>query len=724
VSRFRHVSVIVVLGLVASIGAASAQSDPPGRIGRLAYINGTVSFHDEAQTQWAPAMVNTPLTSGDSLWTEPNARSEVSISGTHVRMDGATQLDMLAIDDDQIRMQVPEGRLDIKAASMDKPYEIVTPRGTVALEQQGDYYIQAGSTQDPTRLGVRSGAAQITGPNGQTLAVRAGEIGEVTGESGAPVLRTIQGAPPPMQPYWTDRDRQVSYDPPQYVSASVTGYEDLGAYGAWSNQGDYGQVWTPSSVPVGWEPYRTGHWTYVQPWGWTWVDEQPWGFAPFHYGRWINANSRWSWVPPARETPAVYAPALVSFIGAAALAANQPSVGWFPLGPREVYVPPYTTNRDYFRNVNRANVRDQALIDARYQWAEQHRDAQRPPPNDPRFTRVNERFATVVPQQAFQRSQPVERAALKVAPEKFATAQIAPVAAPPITAHTAEPAVRTRFADMETIGRPTGANGPGAPGPKFVKRADAPQPGGGKPETGPVRANEAPPLPPRTGAAPSEPRNEARGAPAPMEHPPLVRPETSQTRPEVPKLPPAENKGEPQARPVEHSPAERANEAKQPERPANENRTAVPRTPEPQRPVAPPSHPSAEPPRTASEPAHPTAEPPRAAAEPPHPAAAPQQRPAEPSRAAAPPMPRPAEPPHVAAPPQQSQAPAPQHMAPPPQPQHMAPPQQHTAPPPQQAHAPQPQHVAPPQQQHAAPPPQQSHAPAPPHPASNGQEKK
>ena len=28
-----------------------------------------------------------------------------------------------------------------------------------------------------------------------------------------------------------------------------------------------------------------------------------------------------------------------------------------------------------------------------------------------------------------------------------------------------------------------GANGPGAPGPKFVKRADAPQPGGGKAAT-------------------------------------------------------------------------------------------------------------------------------------------------------------------------------------------------------------------------------------------------
>src|SRR5260221_708424 len=84
--------------------AANAQSDPPGRIGRLAYINGPVSFHDEDQTQWAPAIVNRPLSTGDSLWTEPNARSEVSISGTRVRMDGATELDMLAIDDGQVRM--------------------------------------------------------------------------------------------------------------------------------------------------------------------------------------------------------------------------------------------------------------------------------------------------------------------------------------------------------------------------------------------------------------------------------------------------------------------------------------------------------------------------------------------------------------------------------------------------------------------------------------------
>src|SRR5258708_28981280 len=78
--RFLHISVSIVLGFVTLTGAATAQSAPPGRIGRLAYINGPVSFHDEDQTQWAPAIVNRPLSTGDSLWTEPNARSEASIS--------------------------------------------------------------------------------------------------------------------------------------------------------------------------------------------------------------------------------------------------------------------------------------------------------------------------------------------------------------------------------------------------------------------------------------------------------------------------------------------------------------------------------------------------------------------------------------------------------------------------------------------------------------------
>ncbi len=247
---------------VAASGAAQAQNDPPARVGRLSFTDGAVSFHDQDETGWSKAIANTPLTSGDAVWTEPNARSELSVAGTRVRLDGGTQLDVLALDDSQTRLQIDQGRLDIKTFTLDgqTPYTIATPRGTITLQQQGDYYVEAGSTEDATRLGVRSGAAQIQSLNGQTLAVRAGEVGEIDGDTYSPQLRMVAGAPPPPVPYWTARDNAIGYQaPPQYLSGGMTGYEDLASSGTWTNDSEYGQVWSPRNVPADWQPYRTGH---------------------------------------------------------------------------------------------------------------------------------------------------------------------------------------------------------------------------------------------------------------------------------------------------------------------------------------------------------------------------------------------------------------------------------------------------------------------------------
>jgi hypothetical protein len=524
---------------------AQAQNDPPGRVGRLAFVEGTVSFHDDEENGWTKAVVNTPLTTGDALWTEPNSRSEVSLAGTRIRMDGSTELDMSQIDDNQVRLQLAQGRIDVKTTTqMDgtQPYEIATPRGTITLQQQGDYYVEAGSQQDPTRLGVRAGAAQIQGLNGQTLAVRPGEVGEVYGDGTSMQLKTVRAAPPAPAASWAVRDKQVVYDQqPEYLPVGMTGYEDLNGYGDWVNDGSYGQVWVPRSTPAGWAPYRTGHWSYVKPWGWTWIDEQPWGFAPYHYGRWANSNNRWVWVPPQREQRPVYAPALVAFVGGLELAAqlgnqgrNSGPVGWFPLGPREAYVPPYSTNRDYYQRINRAaRIQDRDLED-RWQRA-QRREAYVAGQNS---VLANQRFATVVPSQAFVRSQPVQRAAMKVTADQIAKAAVAPVSAPPApTASiagaagaktTAKPvddksspeakgqaeartkagdgaASKTAVGDMQTLARPEAEETEkkaAAPGPKIASTdsrakmttGDKAVPRTAKPAT--------PPLQPRQGAAP------------------------------------------------------------------------------------------------------------------------------------------------------------------------------------------------------------------------------
>ena len=155
---FRRAIVIFVTGTLGYAGATVAQTgpgDPPGRVGRLAFVQGTVSFHDNEQTDWAPALVNTPMTSGDAIWTEPNAKSEISIAGTRLRMDSASQLDMVALDDTQTRMQLDQGRIDIKTFTYDtkQPYEIVTPRGTISLSSR------ATTTSRRARRRIRRGSA-------------------------------------------------------------------------------------------------------------------------------------------------------------------------------------------------------------------------------------------------------------------------------------------------------------------------------------------------------------------------------------------------------------------------------------------------------------------------------------------------------------------------------------------------------------------------------------
>lgn len=737
----------VGVSLISCTVIAQTQNDPPGRVGRLAFVDGTVSFHDDEEDGWTKAVVNTPLTTGDAIWTEPNARSEVSLAGTRIRLDGSTELDMTQIDDRQVRLQLAQGRLDVKSTQLDtpQPYEIVTPRGTISLQQQGDYYVEAGSQQDPTRLGVRSGAAQIQGLNGQTLAVRPGEVGEVYGDGSSMQLKTVRAAPPAPAASWAARDRQVVYEqPPQYLPAGMTGYEDLNAYGNWVNDGSYGQVWVPRSTPAGWAPYRTGHWSYVKPWGWTWIDEQPWGFAPYHYGRWANSNNRWVWVPPQREERPVYAPALVAFVGGLELAAqlgnqgrNTGPVGWFPLGPREVYVPPYSTDRDYYQRINRtARIQERDLND-RWERA-QRREAFIAGQNS---VLANQRFATIVPSQAFVRSQPVQRAALKVTPDQIAKVAVAPVAAPPaptasiaavadgkaaakpnddkapaeakgqpdVKAKSADVAVsKTAVADMQTLAKPKAAETDkkaAAPGPKTAS-ADR-KATGDKADTR-TATPATPPLQPRQGAAPPALKETDKGAPAQAKQEPgkaepakqepgkAAAPSQKEAAPAPPKPAlsspdpsPSKRDGtkrdEPKDEPKQTSPSDKAGE---PQSRQEEPKQAAPAQ---QKPTAPPQS---------------KEEPKQAAPAPQPPATAPRPRQEEPKQAAPQPKPDAAprqETPRQEAPRQAAPAPAPQQRAEPQQaqPQRQQPqPQQQKAPKDRETRAPAPQ----PQQQIAQPP--------------------
>jgi len=89
-------------------------------------------------------------------------------------------------------------------------------------------------------------------------------------------------------------------------------------------------------------PYQTGYWYTDYPYGPTWVSSEPWGYAPYHYGRWAFVGDRWYWVPDRTNVEPVYSPALVAWVPF-----DQNQIGWVPLGPGDVYVPHYYTNNSW-----------------------------------------------------------------------------------------------------------------------------------------------------------------------------------------------------------------------------------------------------------------------------------------------------------------------------------------------------------------------------------------
>lgn len=103
-----------------------------------------------------------------------------------------------------------------------------------------------------------------------------------------------------------------------------TFYRKLEPYGDWMETGNYGYVFQPRQAAQArdWRPYTNGHWIYTDA-GWTWISDEKFGWATYHYGRWIRLRDvGWVWVPGEQ-----WAPAWVSW------RTGGDYVGWAPLPP-------------------------------------------------------------------------------------------------------------------------------------------------------------------------------------------------------------------------------------------------------------------------------------------------------------------------------------------------------------------------------------------------------
>ena len=392
-----------------------AQDDPPSRVARLNFLEGSVSLQPSGQDDWSPAAPNYPLTIGDHLWVDQGSRAELHIGSTAFRLSHDTAVAFLNLDDRMTQVRLSAGTLSVTVRHMDddESYEIDTPNSAVSLLRPGVYRIDADPDQQVTTVTVRGGDAEVTA--GGAFTVHAQQSAVISGTD-QPSTQVYSAASPDDFDRWRI-DRDERYDrrpPPRYVSPNMVGYEDLDDNGVWREDAGYGAVWYPNAVAVGWAPYHYGHWAWVEPWGWTWIDDAPWGFAPFHYGRWAFVEGRWGWVPGPVYARPVYAPALVAWVGGGGFGAGLSfgtggGVAWIPLGPREAFIPSYHVSNVYVNRVNMVEVTHINVV------------------NVTNITYVNRTVpgaVVAVSRTDFAAARPVARVAVAVPPQELARATV------------------------------------------------------------------------------------------------------------------------------------------------------------------------------------------------------------------------------------------------------------------------------------------------------------
>ena len=164
---------------------------------------------------------------------------------------------------------------------------------------------------------------------------------------------------------------------------------------------------------------RNGHWRWLAPWGWSWVDDQPWGFAPSHYGRWLFADGRWAWAPGKLTPHPAWSPAVVAFLGTPGVGLSYadgpgPAIAWFPLAPGEIYWPSYTSDLGYIRAINAPDVADLSPV--------RIRNDGEPPGEIVNAHFANREFASVVPRPVFVAGATVATALVSIPDERLRNA--------------------------------------------------------------------------------------------------------------------------------------------------------------------------------------------------------------------------------------------------------------------------------------------------------------
>jgi hypothetical protein len=379
--RWRVLAMSLLFAIVPAANAQDTDRDPPTRAARVVDVIGDVWLFDHDTREWTRLSRNQTVGEGDRVRTDDRGRVSMRVGSTTIWVDERSDVELSQLDDGQTLLQIDRGDVAVRLRSVENATEtkLRTREGTAAPEREGLYRVE--QLDRGSKAYVWNGRLRFDWARG------ASPVWLGTGEQAElwwPDSPRAERGPLNSDGFgdWVLSENREEGDRPvaRYVSPEMTGAEDLDRYGRWETAPDYGTVWIPTTTVVSdWAPYRYGHWAWSRHWGWTWVDDAPWGFAPFHYGRWVSWGGRWCWSPGAYVHRPAYAPALVGWVGGPSVSVGisvgnrppPPRFGWYPLAPREVFVPGYHHSPRYVNRINDPrDVRDPVTVQRPHRYRE------------------------------------------------------------------------------------------------------------------------------------------------------------------------------------------------------------------------------------------------------------------------------------------------------------------------------------------------------------------
>ncbi|TDI14012.1 MAG: hypothetical protein E2P04_01895 [Acidobacteria bacterium] len=318
----RRLLLILVTFLTVWPAGALAQDTPSARTmvgeedgsryARLRYLEGQVTMEGLAGMRAGEQLeLNVPILAGDRIFTG-EGRVEIQFpDGSFLRLDQHSEIDVVVIADlanqweNRTVLRLASGSAILlveNIASEDDVFRVDTPTASVFILTRGIFRVDASTDGERTTMSSYNGVAEVVA-EGASVLVRSGERTNVIGQHS------------PNQPWSFNYFRQDEFDrwnrarqgayvrpydnlPTQDVPGEIRPYvSELAYYGDWIDDPDYGWVWRPDDVDREWTPYLMGRW-YQAPAGLTWVSYEPWGWAPYHYGRWeVSLGVGWVWIP-------------------------------------------------------------------------------------------------------------------------------------------------------------------------------------------------------------------------------------------------------------------------------------------------------------------------------------------------------------------------------------------------------------------------------------------